>query len=283
MICLSAQKPLLDITPDVWSRLADADLINVPVPLLNPPVEFEGRLFWDGAALMMVTPIVASFASAAEEAARMPYDEMFRVIESPDGAFRAQIYSIFFAKDAGEWRMFYRLLNVDRVLMRDASTLPGWRGDLPCSRWTMAASEMSEWLTADAFVSFYCSSAGYDACAVGDLVLELLARDGCSPMRAHMTAGDGGMAVLVPTTGLCCSTVIDLSRPEAISLLLPDDPSHFVSLYWVLADKMLLSAADRFQMTALTCDAKRFSIAARAAREQIGALAEPLSAAAFYM
>lgn len=285
MICTSVERPTLEIPDHVWARIEHVDFVNFPVPLLNPIFEFEGRVYWNGTELLRVSPTLAAFARFDEAASRMPYDEMFRVIESPDRSVRAQIYSVFFEKDAeGTWNMIYRLMNASRLLMSTPSSLPGWfESDLPTVNWMLTATEPYDWLGVDDFVRFFCPAASLDGDAVMRTVRCALATmlGPCSLISdARVRPTDNGLVELVPMTSRCCGVLLDVRRGEAAALLAMDDPEHLVSRFWRLSSKIFVDARDRLEMRAISSDAWHFAQAASAARASEDSA--QLTAASFY-
>ncbi len=276
MLCLPLQKPRLEISAEVWEHLEGRDFINFSVPLLNPPVEFEGRLFWDGVELMMLSPTLAAFAHFEESEAHMPYDEMFRIVENEDGTLRAQIYSFFFEKEDGEWFMMYRLMNVTR-LVTDTPALPG-------SNWMLTLTEPADWLTVNDFIDFFCEMAGYSKLCVDACVrrqLEYAVGPDYDDRVARIKPLADGMAILVPTTARCTALLLDLRRGERVAHFAMDDPPHLIARFWRMSAKMFIGNADRRELQAIMNDAWHYAHAIRSAREQAN-VEEALSAAAFY-
>lgn len=278
MLCLSACKPKLEIPAEVWKHLEGNDFINFSVPLLNPPVEFEGRVFWGGRELMVLSPTLAAFATFEESEALMPYDEMFRIVTNDDETMSAQIYSIFFEKENDEWYMMYRLMNVAFEAPRV------WDDGLPSSNWMLTSSEVNEWLTIDAFADFYCGMMGYDADAAYESVkkhMEYMEGSGYNIRDARIKPLTGGMAILVPKLTKCCALMFDITTGARLARFVMDDPSHLVRRFWSLNSKMLLNGADRMEMQAVMNDAWHYSHAIRSAREQLH-VEEEITASAFY-
>ena len=285
MICLPLHKPRLEIPAEVWDHLAGKDFINFSVPLLNPPVEFEGRLFWDGAELMMLSPALGAFARFEDAEAHMPYDEMFRIVESPDASLRAQIYAIFFEKEDDEWFMMYRLMNVSRLVTDKPAPLPGMADDdLPTSSWMLTLDEPTEWLTLNDFIDYYCEMAGYGKLCVDACVkrqLEYTMGSDYNDRVARIKPLTNGMAILVPTTERCAALLLDLRRGERIARFVMDDPQHLVSRFWRMSAKIFVNKADKMELQAIANDAWHYAHAIRSAREQTN-VEETLTAAAFY-
>lgn len=282
MICLAEQRPRLEIPSGAWIALDGREFVNLRVPLMREPVEFEGRLYWDGAVLTMASPDSAGFATLDDLRIRMPYDELFRVVEGPDGR-RAQIYSAFFERvEDGEWGMVYRLMDLDRTVFRDERDLPGYIDDgLPTSRWSLTSTEMSGWLSRDAFIDHFCPMAGRDGYAIDACVSREIQKMGMTGARVRMMLASGGMAIAAPEAGRCCASVIDLARAEVVSRLAMDDPSDLIARFWRLSSKIFLTPQERGEKVAVESEAWHYAQASRAALASCETT-ETLTAAAFY-
>lgn len=276
-------KPLLEIPAAVWQGLAARDFVNFPVPLLNPPVERDGVLRWNEQPLLMVSETLAAFSDTEEAARRMPYDELFRVVACEARGLCAQIYGVFFRRTGGEWRMFYRLMNVSRML--EPAAMPcGADCDVPVSSWMLSATEITNWFTFHDFVDFYCDVAGYNrTCAAGNIVRQLeYLEGGCVDVRrARVLPTTPGIVVLVPRTTRCAAVMFDIVRNRRIALFAMDDPPHLIARFWRLQAKLFLNAADRLEMMGMENDARHFARALQIAREEARTGRE-VTAAAFY-
>lgn len=288
MLCLPTQKPRLEIPVEVWSLLKHNDFVNFPVPLLNPPHEFEGRLFWSGHELYMAANDVASFGRHEDAERAMPYDEMFRVVTSDDGRASAQIYAVFFGKIEGEWQMMYRLMNVDRFLGAPIEPNAG-TGDIDgrevtVSNWMLTASGIENWFTISDFVNFYCAIAPLDRRRAQDNIASQLRRmegPDFDERNARIMPLADGTVVLVSRLTKSSALVFDLVRNERISIFSMDDPAHLIERFWRLNAKMFMNRHDRIEMQGMINDSRLFANAIKAAREQL-AIPEELTAAAFY-
>lgn len=285
MLCLTANRPKLEIPAEVWNRLEYNDFINFSVPLLNPPVEFEGRVYWGGRELMMLSPTLAAFARFEESEALMPYDEMFRIVANDDETMFAQVYAVFFEKEGDEWFMMYRLMNADR-LVREAASEARMASDdgIPASNWMLTSSEQDEWMTVDAFTRFFCEMAGYDSASALETLekqLEYMEGSNYNIRDARVKPLTGGMVILVPKLTKCCALMIDVTKNTRIARFVMDDPPHLIRRFWNLNSKMFLSGADRAELRAVASDAWHYSHAMRSAREQLK-VEEEITASAFY-
>jgi hypothetical protein len=278
---MPALKPELEIPREAWELLAGNDFVNFSVPLLNPPEEINGRLFWSGHELMTVTDSLAAFASDMEAARRMPYGEMFKVIENSDGTLFAQIYSIFFEKESGEWHMMYRIMNCGRVLDAPAPKLDD--AGLP-SNWMLSLSGVENWLTLDAYLNHYCKFENYNKSYVAANIREQLSfmGAGCGEENVRVMAQPGGVVVLAPNLTKGWALVVDVVKNARLARLVMDDPPHLVEIFWRLHSKMFLSGRDMLEMEGMISDARHFIYAINSAREQMS-VEEEVTAAAFYL
>lgn len=280
MDALISRRPELEISAQTWRALERSEFANIEVPLLRAPVEFEGKLYWGRAPLMMVGPTLAAFPRFDIAAAFMPYDEIFRVIKSADGSTLAQIYSVFFEKRSGDWQMIYRLMNVGRALARRSGE---WRRDIPISDWLLSATEMTEWLTAGEFVDFVVPALGGDPdIAARELRARVIEMEGSdsSWLSSMMRAGDDGRAVIVGRKGGRRAMIVDSRTGVGLSRLAIEDPTHLLEAFWRHAGKLFTTAADRSEMEAIASDAWHFAHALSSAREQIGESAHETTVAA---
>lgn len=284
MICPPELRPELYISDAAWDALADREFLNIAVPLLNEPVEFEGRAFWSGAELLMVTGSVAAFASIDGAARMMPYGELFDVVKRHGSPQIAQIYSVFFERAVdGRWQMMYRLMNVARILERDASAMPGWADDgLPCSSWSLASTETCDWLTMREMTDHFCPLEGMSGKLVEKCIERELLKVGqtrMSDVRIHPLPA--GRAVAVPTTSCAsCAILMDLRAGRPISRLVMNDPSYLVERFWSLTGKLFITRQESMMLTAIKNESRHFALALCEARERVGAAGE-LTAAAF--
>jgi hypothetical protein len=278
---VSALKPELEIPREAWELLAENDFVNFPVPLLNPPEEINGMLFWSGHELMMVTDDLAAFESDADASRHMPYGEMFKVVANSDETLHAQIYSIFFEKESGEWRMMYRIMNCGRVLDTSAPKHDG--GGLP-SNWMLSLSGVENWLTLDAYLNYYCKFEKYNKNYVAANIREQLGYmcEGYRYEDVRVMAQPGGVVLLVPKLTKSWALVLDVVKNARLACLVMDDPSHLVEIFWRLHSKMFLNGRDRLEMDGMISEARHFLYAIKSAREQ-RSVEEVVTAAAFYL
>jgi hypothetical protein len=281
LISISALKPELEIPTEVWDVLEGNDFVNFSVPLLNPPEETGGALFWSGHRLMAVTEGLAAFESDEDAARFMPYGEMFKVIANQDETAFAQIYSIFFEKERGEWYMMYRLMNCGRVL-REA---PRECGDELPSNWMLSLSGVENWLTLDAYLGYYCKFESYNRSYVAANIREQLTfMEGTdyNEEDARVMAQPGGIVVLVSRLTKGWALVVDIVKNTRLARFVMDDPPHLVEAFWRLNSKMFLNYRDRLEMEGMVSDARHFIYAIKSAREQ-RMVEEDVTAAAFYV
>lgn len=284
MISISALKPELEIPIEVWEILRDNDFVNFSVPLLNPPEERNGALFWGGRELLMVAEDTAAFASDAEAAMYMPYGEMFKVTASPDETISSQIYSIFFEKERGEWFMMYRLMNCDRAFAGAEAMSADSSGELP-SNWMLALSGVENWLTLDAYLNYYCKFESYNRGYIAAVIREQLIYmegPGYSEDDARVMVQPGGVIVLVSKLVKGWALVVDIIKNTRLARFIMDDPPHLVEMFWRLHSKIFLNARDRIEMDGMTADACHFLRALNAARDQ-RSIEQCVTAAAFYL
>ncbi|MDR0649393.1 MAG: hypothetical protein LBF92_08685 [Synergistaceae bacterium] len=281
MISISALKPELDIPTEVWDVLEGNDFVNFSVPLLNPPEEAGGVLFWSGHRLMMVTGGLAAFESDEDAARYMPYGEMFKVVANHDETLFAQIYSIFFEKERDEWCMMYRLMNCGRAFSQtqrdDCSELP--------SNWMLSLSGVENWLTLDAYLNYYCKFESYDRSYVaGNIREQLCYMEGpdYDERDVRVMTQPGGVVVLVSRLTKGWALAVDIVKNARLARFVMDDPPHLVETFWRLNAKMLLNGRDRLEMEGMISDARHFAYAIKSAREQM-LVEEDVTAAAFYL
>jgi hypothetical protein len=280
---MPALKPELEIPRGVWELLAENDFVNFSVPLLNPPEEIDGELFWSGQRLMMLSDGLAAFESDLDAARHMPYGEMFQLIASGDETLSAQIYSIFFEKESGEWHMMYRMMNCGRAL--EASAQECW--DASCglqSNWMLSLSGIENWLTLDAYLNYYCKFEKYDRSYVAANIRENLGNMGIGYREedVRVMAQPGGRVVLVPNLTKCQALVVDIVQNVCLARFVMDDPPHLVEIFWKLHSKMFLNGRDRLVMDGMVSDARHFLCAIKSARVQ-RSVEEDVTAAAFYL
>ena len=285
MISAVDNRPKLEIPQEVWNVLATNDFVNFSVPLLNPPVMEDDVLFWSGHRLCPISGSLAYFASHEEAARCMPYDEMFRVVVNErDETQRALVYAVFFERDAGEWYMMYRLLNVDRCLGESDVALPD---DVPQTNWMLSMTGTENWLTVDTYTERFCPIRGYDARAAAINIHRQLMhceRVEGAPLdarNARIMHLSGDLVVLVPKLTKGWAVMFDIVSGERLSYFVMDDPAHLVALFWGLNAKVIFTRSDRLSASALLSDAHYFSRAAEAAREQLSCV-EAVTAAGFY-
>jgi hypothetical protein len=288
MISISGLKPELEIPQEIWDSLEFHNFVNFPVPLLNPPTEIEGRLEWSGLELMMISSDLAAFARDEDAERYIPYDEMFRVVPNIDSTRFAQIYSVFFERTGGEWRMIYRLMNCDRALdvPEAASGSHGSLGeDEPLrSNWMLSLSGVENWLTLDAYLNYYCKYESYNKSYVASNIreqLEFMEGSHVSQHDARVMPLPNGVVVLVSKLTRGLALVVDVVKNTRLARFVMDDPPHLVELFWRLNSKMFLSASDRMAMGGMICDARHYLYAIKSAREQ-RVVPEEITAAAFY-
>jgi hypothetical protein len=281
LISISALKPELEIPTEVWNVLEGNYFVNFSVPLLNLPEETGGGLFWSGHRLMVVTEGLAAFESDEDAARYMPYGEMFKVVANHGETVFAQIYSVFFEKENGEWFMMYRLMNCDRVL-RKASRHDG---DELSSDWMLSLSGVENWLTLDAYLDYYCKFESYDRSYVAANIREQLCyMDGLGYNEddVRVMAQPGGVVVLVSGLTKGWALVVDIVKTTRLARFVMDDPPHLAETFWRLHSKMFLSVRDRMEMEGMVADARHFLYAIKSAREQ-RMVEEAVTAAAFYI
>lgn len=284
---MPSDRPKLDIPTEVWQTLSDAEFVNFSVPLLNPPTEFEGRVFWNGVELMRAGADIAALPHFKQVEAMMPYDEIFRVVVSPDGQTRAVIYSIYFERDPEEgWVMMYRLMNATLLVDAPMSSRLGWVGDgLPAVRWMLTSTEPCEWMSASEYAAYFGRGDHLRRTEIENFLRREVFRATAPSFdmtRAHVRLGDGETAILAPTDVRCCAVVFDTRRLEATSRLVMDDPTHLIAPFWRLASKVFVNAADRFEMAALSSDAWHYAQAVSEARATSDDSDAVLTSASFY-
>lgn len=276
-------RPSLEIPDEVWDRLEEHDLINFSVPLLAPPIEFEGRVYWGGLQMMKVGRDIAAFSSFSQADAHMPYGRVFDVIEGR-GCARALIYGVYFERgEMGEWHMMYRMMNVRRALSA-SEDVPGMPDEpAPLSTFMLSATEPSEWFTVNDYFDHYCRALqipweGADrairACAAS---LSDVAVYG----ERHILPLDDGRAIYVPGEARCPALLFSAHTGTILSRLAMDDPDHLIGRFWSLSKKIFICDADRFEMQAVASDAWHYAQALSAARLSLREEL-PLTAAAFY-
>jgi hypothetical protein len=289
MISISGLKPELEISQEIWDSLESHDFVNFPVPLLNPPTETESGLEWSGRELMMISADLAAFGRDEDAERYMPYDEMFRVVSNTDCTRFAQIYSIFFERTGGEWRMIYRLMNCDRALGAPGKVSSGQRcgldEDEPLqSNWMLSLSGVENWLTLDAYLNYYCKYESYNKSYVASNIreqLKFMEGSRASQDDARVMPLPSGVILLVSKLTKGLALVVDVVKNTRLARFVMDDPQHLVELFWRLHSKMFLSASDRMAMECMVCDARHYIYAIKSAREQ-RLVPEEITAAAFY-
>jgi hypothetical protein len=290
MISLSGLKPELEIPEEAWRALERDDFVNFPAPLLNPPVERDGVLIWSGCELLKLSPTLAAFANDSDAAARMPYGEMFKIVSDVDATRFAQIYAIFFQKTGGEWRMMYRLMNCDRLCNSAArSSCPrGGTYETPeetfSSNWMLSLSGVENWLTLDAYLNYYCRYESYNRDYMAEnisLQLDYMEGGRQDLSEARVMPTPNGAILLVSRLIKGWALLFDAIKNVRLARFIMDDPPILVERFWRLHSKIFLSASDRLEMEGMICDARHFSFAIKAAREQ-RFIEEEVTAAAFY-
>ena len=281
MTHLASQKPKLEIPQEVWECLADRDFVNFSVPLLIEPVESEDGLTWNGHELLLLSDTLAAFTYDEDAMRYMPYDEMFRVISNEGETQLAQIYAIFFEKLSGEWRMMYRLMNGDRLITRQGADLP--ETEL-VSNWMLTLTGVERWFTVDDYLEYYCKFTSYDRLKVSaNIQKQLMYLEGIGAVdsKARVMQLSDDIVVLVPKLTKGHAVMFDIVKNTRLATFVMDDPPHLIERFWRLHSKMFLSRSDRMEMQGMICDARHFSYAIKAAREQM-CINEKITAAAFY-
>ncbi|MDR3254579.1 MAG: hypothetical protein LBT31_03295 [Synergistaceae bacterium] len=288
----SELKPELEIPEEVWNSLEVCDFVNFPVPLLNPPYETERGLEWSGHELMVLSENVAAFERDEDAAFYMPYGKMFKIMADTGEERFAQIYSVFFERQDGKWRMMYRLMNCDRVLRCEqvfpessvSNDFEAPSQDALSSNWMLCLSGIENWLTLNAYLDYYCKFESYNRSYVAANVnkqLEYMEGRDAHGCEARVMPLPGGVVVLVSRLTKGIALVVDIVKNKRMACFVMDDPSHLVELFWQLHSKMFLSSRDMMAMEGMICDARHYLYAIKSAREQ-KLMPEELTAAAFY-